>query len=252
MANKKLAIIAAAILVLVIASVGAVSAFDLFGLFGGPTTDFDTKFMSGTFTGDVVQNEIKNDTTKGWSASFEDKEHNITYNMSCVKDGSFITDVYQLQGLGRPDVRNYNGQPWKIFYSEAVPNPDITGDSKDSNDTNDTNDTKDAKKDANDTNANETINVYICEADINGTAYTINVMAYANQTECDGTMFCPLYKDYIEPLVESIEFKDSKKAPKMSKILNMSDEEFKFNKDYVDGIFNGTIDPNELQQQQQQ
>ena len=125
MNSKKTAIIAIAVLAIVISSLGAVSAFELFGmdLFGGPTTDFDNKFMSGTFTGDVTQNNVTEDNlTKGWTDSYEDKEHNITYNMSCVKDGNFITDVYQLQGLGAPEIRNYNGQPWKIFYSQAVPN----------------------------------------------------------------------------------------------------------------------------------
>ena len=234
--NKKMIIIATAILVMVIASLSAVSAFEFFGmdLFGGPTTDFDTKFMSGTFTGDVVENEVEDNTTvtKGWTASYENKEKNITYNMSCVKDGDFITDVYQLQGLGQPEIRNYNDQPWKIFFSQAVPDSNVM-DNKTANQTNDT---------------NNTINVYICEADINGTAYTINVMSYDNKTECDGTLFCPLYKEHIEPLIESVEFKQAKKAPKMADILNLSDEEFKFNREYVNGIFNGSIDPSQLQQ----
>ena len=232
MNNKKIAIVALAVIAIIIASTGAVSAFELFGMdfFGGPTTDFDNKFMSGTFNGDLTQNKI-NETgpAKGWTDSYEDKEHNITYNMSCVKDGDFITDIYQLQGLGAPEIRNYNNQPWKIFYSQAVPDNNVT-------------DNKTA-----DNNTNNTINVYICEADINGTAYTINVMSYDNKTECDGTLFCPLYEDYIGPLVESIEFKDAKKAPKMADLMNMSDEEFEFNREYIKGIFNGTIDPSTLQ-----
>lgn len=230
MNSKKTAIIAVAVLAIVISSLGAVSAFELFGmdLFGGPTTEFDNKFMSGTFRGDVTQNNISEDNlTKGWIDSYEDKEHNITYNMSCVKDGNFITDVYQLQGLGAPEIRNYNGQAWKIFYSQAVPDNNLTDNKTSGNDT------------------NNTINVYICEADINGTAYTINIMSYENKTECDGTLFCPLYKDYIEPLVGSIQFKDAKKAPKMADLMGMSDEEFKFNREYLDGIFNGTIDPSQ-------
>lgn len=230
MNSKKTAIIAVAVLAIVISSLGAVSAFELFGmdLFGGPTTEFDNNFMSGTFTGDVTQNNISEDNlTKGWTDSYEDKEHNITYNMSCVKDGNFITDLYQLQGLGAPEIRNYNGQPWKIFYSQAVPNSNVTDNKTSGNGT------------------NNTINVYICEADINGTAYTINIMSYENKTECDGTLFCPLYEDYIGPLVESIQFKDAKKAPKMADLMGMSDEEFKFNREYLDGIFNGTIDPSQ-------
>lgn len=232
MNNKKIAVLALAFAAILIASTAAVSAFELFGvdILGGPTTDFDNKFMSGTFNGDLTQNKIDDNTSaKGWTDSYEDKEHNITYNMSCVKDGDFITNLYQLQGLGTPEIRNYNGQAWKIFYSQAVPNDNVNDNKTSGNDTNDT------------------INVYICEADINGTAYTINVMSYENKTECDGTLFCPLYEDYIGPLVESIEFKDAKKAPKMADLMNMSDEEFEFNREYVNGILNGTIDPSELQ-----
>ena len=72
-------------------------------------------------------------------------------------------------------------------------------------------------------------------------------MSYDNKTECDGTLFCPLYKDYLDPLLKSIQFKDAKKAPKMSSLLNMSDEEFKYNREYINGILNGTIDPSTLQ-----
>ena len=89
MNSKKTAIIAVAVLAIVISSLGAVSAFELFGmdLFGGPTTDFDNKFMSGTFTGDVTQNNISEDNlTKGWTDSYEDKEHKVTYNISTVFD----------------------------------------------------------------------------------------------------------------------------------------------------------------------
>ena len=55
MNKKKILVLSMAIIALIIVSLSAVSAFNLFG---GPTTDFDTKFLSGTFTGDVSQNEI--------------------------------------------------------------------------------------------------------------------------------------------------------------------------------------------------
>ena len=51
----------------------------------------------------------------------------------------------------------------------------------------------------------------------------------------------------MELHIQSIQFKEAKKAPKMADLMGMSDEEFKFNKDYVDGILNGTIDPSKLQ-----
>ncbi|AMK15325.1 hypothetical protein [Methanobrevibacter olleyae] len=222
MNSKKIAIIAIVILAIVIALLGAAYVFNLFG----STTDFDTKFISGTFSGEVSQNKIKdNSSIANWTASYEDKEHNITYNMSCVKDGSFITDLYRLQGLEAPEVRKYNNQSWKIFYSQAVPSTNGTNNSSAS--------------------SNDTINVYICEADINDTAYTISVIAYNNETECDGTLFCPLYKDYIEPLIKSVSFKDSKKAPQMYNVLNMSKEEFEYNKKYLDNLLSGNVSSTE-------
>ena len=63
MNNKKIAIVAVAAIAIIITSLGAVSAFELFGKnFFGPTTDFETKFMSGTFNGDVIQNKIEDFT----------------------------------------------------------------------------------------------------------------------------------------------------------------------------------------------
>ena len=71
MNNKKIAVLALAVAAIIIASTAAVSAFELFGvdILGGPTTDFDNKFMSGTFNGDLTQNKIDDNTSaKGWSA----------------------------------------------------------------------------------------------------------------------------------------------------------------------------------------
>ena len=60
MNSKKTAIFAIAVLAIVISSLGAVSAFELFGMnLFDSSTDFDNKFMSGTFNGEVIQNEIK-------------------------------------------------------------------------------------------------------------------------------------------------------------------------------------------------
>lgn len=214
---KKIAIVLGIIL-LSFAIVGSASAFNLFG---GPTTDFDNKFMSGTFTGDVSRNNIStNDSLSDWVDSYEDKERNITYNMSCIKGGSFLTDLYELQGMAAPEVRNFNGADWKVYYSQAVP-------------------TTDENKTANESSV---INVYICEADVDNVTYMINIIAYDNESiDCDGSLYCGFFKDDIQPLLESITLKDAKKAPQIYDILNMTKDDFKQLQDYIEQVKTGNI-----------
>ena len=209
------------ILMLMFAIIGSTYAFSLFG---GPTTDFDNKFMSGTFTGEISQNNISmDDSIADWMDSYEDKQRNITYNMSCVKEGEFLTDLYQLQGMAPPEERVFNGVPWKIFYSPAVP-------------TNDANDTTDLEDTSN------IVHVYICEADENDASYIINVIAYDNETvDCDGTLYCGLFKDDIQPLLESISFKDAEKAPHMYEVLNITEDDFNTLQGYIEDIKAGNV-----------
>ena len=222
MNHKKMAIIAA-LLVIIIASAGASYAFNLFG---GPTTDFDNQFMSGTFTGEVTKNKIdKNLSFAEWTDSYTDKERNITYNMSCIKGGSFLTDMYQLQGMAAPEVRNFNNVPWSIFYSQAVP-------------TNDANDSANSSAIDN----SSIIHVYICQANVDGVSYMINIIAYDNESiKCDGTLYCDYFKNDIQPLLESITLKDAKKAPQMYKVLNMSKEDFNSLQDYIEQVKAGNV-----------
>ena len=210
--------LALGIMMLIFAIIGSSYAFSLFG---GPTTDFDNKFMSGTFTGEVSQNNMSNnDSLSDWVDSYDDKQRNITYNMSCVKDGSFLTDLYQLQGMAPPEQRVFNGVPWKIFYSQAVPTDDVN----------------------NTTDTSKVVNVYICEADEGDATYMINVIAYDNETiDCDGTLYCGFYKDDIQPLLESITFKDAKKAPHMYDVLNMTKDDFKTLQDYIEDVKAGNV-----------
>ena len=115
--------------------------------------------MRGTFQGQVVENplskELNKSDFKNWSASYTNNESNITYNMSCVKDGGFMLDLYQLQGLQAPEVRKLGDNEWKVYYSQAVP---TTG-----NESNET--------------SNQTIDVYICAAERDDATYIINIMS---------------------------------------------------------------------------
>ena len=218
--NKKSIIYIIIAIIALIAIIG-VSA-NYFGFFD-ETTDFDNAFMRGTFQGQVVENplskELNKSDFKNWSASYTNNESNITYNMSCVKDGQFMLDLYQLQGLQAPEVRKLGDNEWKIYYSQAVP---TTG-----NESNVT--------------SNQTIDVYICAAERDDATYIINIMSYSNEIQCDGSLYCELYEDHIEPLLKSISLKDGSDAPEMYEVLNVTKDDYKQLKDYIEQVKAGNV-----------
>ena len=187
--NKKSIIYIIIAIIALIAIIG-VSAY-YFGFFN-ETTDFDNAFMRGTFHGQVVENplskELNKSDFKNWSASYTNNESNITYNMSCVKDGQFMLDLYQLQGLQAPEVRKLGDNEWKIYYSQAVP----------------------------------------------------TIMSY-DKVQCDGSLYCELYEDHIEPLLKSISLKDSSDAPEMYEVLNVTKDDYKQLKDYIEQVKAGNV-----------
>ena len=218
--NKKSIIYIIIAIIALIAIIG-VSAY-YFGFFN-ETTDFDNAFMRGTFHGQVVENplskELNKSDFKNWSASYTNNESNITYNMSCVKDGQFMLDLYQLQGLQAPEARKLGDNEWKIYYSQAVP---TTG-----NESNET--------------SNQTIDVYICAAERDDATYIINIMSYDDKVQCDGSLYCELYEDHIEPLLKSISLKDGSDAPEMYEVLNVTKDEYKQLKDYIEQVKAGNV-----------
>ena len=207
--NKKSIIYIIIAIIALIAIIG-VSAY-YFGFFN-ETTDFDNAFMRGTFHGQVVENPLSKELNKS------DFKNWITYNMSCVKDGQFMLDLYQLQGLQAPEVRKLGDNEWKIYYSQAVP---TTG-----NESNVT--------------SNQTIDVYICTAERDDATYIINIMSY-DKVQCDGSLYCELYEDHIEPLLKSISLKDSSDAPEMYEVLNVTKDDYKQLKDYIEQVKAGNV-----------
>ena len=83
----------------------------------GPTTAFTTDFMTGSFTGNVE----KANTNESFVASYTDKEHNITYNLTTLDNSSALMEIYKFQGVKGPDHRSYNGVDWNIYFGEAMP-----------------------------------------------------------------------------------------------------------------------------------
>ena len=136
MENKNFIIIA--VVVVIIAVLGVIFATGMLNNNDGnkitQTTPFKTDFMEGSFAGKV---DLVNDSEK-FMHSYEDKENKITYNISTVDDSNALMDIYYIQGVMNPEKRNFNGQDWNIYFTQAV--------------------------EGNDTNSTDTMNIVICQA----------------------------------------------------------------------------------------
>lgn len=215
------------IIIIAIIAIGGAFALGLFDQ--SPTTNFNTKFMSGSFQGDVVQNNnTSNNTYADWGASFDDKNASIQYNMSSVKNGTFLIDLLTIQGLSSPETREYNGNSWNIYYSQAVPTTTA-------NSTNSTNTTN------NSTDNSSVMNVYICEAQKGDQTYLIYVVANSTKVQCDGSLYCDLFTDYIKPMLESTELKENSDAPHLYQTMNVTEQEFNDASKYLEQIKSGNI-----------
>ena len=168
----------------------------------GDTTNFNAAFISGSFTGNVSGNVI-NDSVPNhqFQASYIDSNNGITYNMSTLKDGDFLIDLMQLQGLQSPEHRQLGDNSWNIFYSQAVPNTQVSNNTT--------------------TDNSSVYNVYICQADKDNQTFLIYVISNSSKVECDGSLYCPMYKDYVEPLLTSTTLKTNPSAPTGPDVLGI-------------------------------
>ena len=193
-------IIILAVIVVIIAIAGYAFATGMFnGTQNTQTSPLKTEFMEGNFVGDV---KLVNDTQK-FMHSYEDKQHHITYNISTVDNSSALMEIYELQGVANPEKRSFNGQEWNIYFTQAMPGNNTTQ------------------------NANETMNIIICQSQGQKQGYLIYAIFNADSdVNATGQMFSPAYKEYIEPLLKSISLKESKNVPKINEEFGLTEDEF--------------------------
>ena len=193
------------IIVVIVVLVAAVTASYFFIFNTGDTTELNAAFISGSFTGNVTENPI-NDSVPNhqYQASYTDKQNGISYNMSTLKNGTFLIDLMQLQGLPAPEHRHLGDNDWNIYYSQAAPTAQI----------------------ANNTTNATVMNVYICEAEKDNQTFLIYVISNSSSVKCDGSLYCPLYQNYVEPLLKSATLKTNPSAPNGAQVLNMSDAQY--------------------------
>lgn len=201
MENKNIIIIAVAIIA-IIAIVGGIFAS---GILNGnekaptttTTTPFETEFMDGSFVGKV---DLVNDD-EVYMHSYKDKKNKITYNISTVDDSDALMDIYYVQGVMNPEKRTINGNDWNIYFTQAVEGNDTASD-------------------------DNTMNIIICQSQNEKQGYLIYSIFDAKSKVNGTTIYGQAYKDYIEPLLNSITLKESDDVPKINEEFGLSEDEF--------------------------
>ena len=200
MENKNIIIIAVVVIV-IIAILGVIFATGVLNQNNHQnmkTTPFDNDFMEGSFVGDV---ELVNKTEK-YMQSYEDKEHEITYNISTVDNSSALMEIYEIQGVSNPEHRSYGGNDWNIYFTQAVP-----GNSSNASD-------------------NETMNIIICQCQGKKQGYFI-YMITKSSSKINSTNFLDEgFEVYLKPLLKSLTLKESNDVPKVYEEFGMSKEQF--------------------------
>ena len=191
------------ILVAVVAIIAIVGAIFVSGMFNGTketaTTPFETEFMDGAFVGNVTLKDGK----QKFMHSYVDKEHKITYNISTVDNSTALMDIYSVQGVTNPEERSFNGNDWNIYFTEAIPGNDSSA--KDNN----------------------TMNIIICQSQGKKQGYLIYMIIDSkSKVNSTGNEFGQAYKDFAQPLLESITLKESKNVPKINEEFGLTEDQF--------------------------
>ena len=172
------------------------------------TTPFETEFMDGSFAGKV---KLVYDKEK-FMHSYRDKANKITYNISTVDDSDALMDIYYLQGVMNPEKRNFNGNDWNIYFTQAV--------------------------EGNDTEtSNETMNIIICQSQAEKQGYLIYMIIDAD-SKVNATLntYGESYTDFVEPLLNSITLKESKNVPKIYEEFGLTEDQFAEQMDLIQQV----------------
>ena len=172
------------------------------------TTPFETEFMDGSFAGKV---KLVDDKEK-FMHSYRDKANKITYNISTVDDSDALMDIYYLQGVMNPEKRNFNGNDWNIYFTQAV--------------------------EGNDTEtSNETMNIIICQSQAEKQGYFIYMIIDAD-SKVNATLntYGESYTDFVEPLLNSITLKESKNVPKIYEEFGLTEDQFAEQMDLIQQV----------------
>ena len=167
-----------------------------------PTTPFETDFMSGAFVGSNVERMEVNNSS--YLASFRDTEHNITYNMTTMDNSSALMEIYHFQGVKGPEYRTFNGQQWEIYFAEAMPVVNNTTS----------------------TDSSQRMGIIICHCQQESQGYVIYSIFDVSKVNFTMNTYGDAYLNYIEPLLNSVNLKQSDNVPAVNEQFGLSQEDF--------------------------
>ena len=198
MEKKNLIIIG--VVVLIIAVLGILFVTNVFNV-NGAQTPFDTEFMSGTFSGNVEKKELN----ESYIASYHDNQNNITYNLTTMDNSSALMEIYKFQGVLGPEYRSYNGNNWSIYFGEAMP---VVNNSVN-------------------VSANNSMGIVICEIQHESQGYVVYaIFEDLNKINFTVNTFGDSYVQYIEPLLKTINLKETENVTAVHEQFGMTKEQF--------------------------
>ena len=111
-------------------------------------------------------------------------------------------DIYYVQGVRNPEHRNFNGNDWNIYFTEAVAG----------NNTN---------------NTDDVMTIVICQSQKEKQGYFIYAIFDSNSTvNTTVNTYGDSYTKFVEPLLKSITLKESSNVPTVSSQFGLTDDQF--------------------------
>jgi uncharacterized sporulation protein YeaH/YhbH (DUF444 family) len=111
-----------------------------------------------------------------------------------------------------PEKRNYNGNDWNIYFSQAVEGNDSNSD-------------------------DDPMTIIICQSQGEKQGYLIYMIIDAD-SKVNATLntYGEAYTDFVEPLLNSITLKESKNVPKIYEEFGLTKDQFNEQMDLIDQV----------------
>lgn len=188
------------VIVVIIAIVGVIFATGALNK-NEVKTPFETDFISGSFVGNVSQTQ----TNESYAASFTDSQNGITYNFTTMDNSTALMEIYKFQGVQGPEQRTINGNDWNIYFAQAMPAANNT--------------TSQAN--------NHQMGVIICESQKESQGYVLSVIFEdLNKVNYTLNTFGDSYVKFVEPMLKTINLKQSDNVPAVHEQFGMSKDDF--------------------------
>lgn len=206
--NKKILLVLIAIIAIVIVAVGVVAlSSNIFG----QTTEVDNKFIKATIPGVAVE-EGNTTNFNGWLTGYMDDGSGVSYGFAMFNNLNLTKDMFSnFLNLNKLATKEVNGVQWDIYYMDINSfknTPFSTG-----------------------LSSSDTGAMYLCFA--SGKTGDYMVIVGSDVVSSDNSIDSDLFKNYVEPLLQSITLKDPQNSQGEYKFFNMTEVDYNNVKNFV-------------------